>query len=366
MAPMKHRQPEVGSVLSFDPVRFPMNRLFFERARELVGPELQDLSRLHEIISVEKVKSVLDVFYGLVREPMFVQMYEGIIDTCIAAMVDRPFRFQRVPSIRVLVPHARTVQFHSDYWYGHGPEILNLWMPITRSFGTNALRLASDEDSVRATARLVEERARQPEIDERLAPLCKPVEIDFGQVQVFNSQTVHGSVENTTDRTRVSIDFRVMLEGVDPGSKDGATYYRARHEEAPAPAAASPVAQRAASYIFPKYGFTRHIPAFSQRAVVDTFAMRKGLSIVTEETEIFPMTHHPTLLNLAAGKGAQSVGCVVLFSVLCMPRDVELREELFRIADASGVSLCFANESLEYPGSSRASIEAAFTRALEA
>lgn len=364
---MKRRHPELGSVLSFDQAKYPFDTLFLERVRAATPEtkDLADLSLLHERVGDRELSQVYDAIYALTREPAFRAPYLRMMQEVLTPHFDVPFRFQRVPGVRIHTPNSRTVQYHSDNWYGHGPEVLNFWMPITRSFGTNAVYVATQEDSLREIDTIVARKLRQPEIDERLQAICTPVELDFGKIRVFNAQTAHGTQKNETGRTRISIDFRILMEGVDPSSKDPLEYYASvsDFDVAAAESDTPKTPVRVGAYIFPKHGFSRHLPAPSQRAVVHEYAKNKKLQIVTEETEIFPMSHHPTLLNLAAGKGAESVGGVLLFSVLCLPQDRAIRQEIFETAEKSGTTLFFANENLVFPGRSSArDIESALER----
>jgi sporadic carbohydrate cluster protein (TIGR04323 family) len=368
---MKRRHPPLGSVIEFDKSKVPLDALFLERARSVLPAtkDLTDLSLLHEVVPPPSMNHVYDALYALTRESSFQALYVGLIRDHVAGQFDAPFRFQRVPGIRIHTPNSRTVQYHSDYWYGHGPDVLNFWMPITRSFGTNALFVATLEDSLREIDTIVDRRLRQPEIDERLQTICKEVELDFGGIRVFNAQTAHGTLPNRTGRTRISIDFRILMEGCDPGSKSALEYYVSSTDPNPFANAggASDTPMRVGSYIFPKHGFSRHLPATSQRAVVLSYAERKRLQVVTEETEIFPMSHHPTLLNLAAGKGAESVQGVLLFSVLCLPQDKTIRSEIYETAKNTGTTLFFANENLVYPSNATArDIESALERVARA
>lgn len=364
---MNRRHPALGSVIEFDRTKYAFDTLFLERVRAVSSAtkELQDLSLLHEVVAPTEIGKIYDGLYALSRERPFRNLYQSLVCDVVGRHFDQPFHFQRVPGIRIHTPNSRTVQYHSDYWYGHGPEVVNFWMPITRSFGSNALFVATLDDSLKEIDTIVERKLRQPEIDERLQAICKPVEMELGGIRVFNAQTAHGSLKNETGRTRISVDFRVLMDGCDPGSKNVREYYA--NASAPDPftstGAVSDETMRVGSYIFPKHGFSRFLPATSQRAVVHAYAGQKHLQIVTEETEIFPMSHHPTLLNLAAGKGAESVQGVLLFSVLCLPQDRALRSEIYETATKSGVTLFFANENLVFPGKDSAhDIESALER----
>ena len=222
---MKNGHSIIGSVIDFDPSAYPFDSIFLDRVRAILETSIDDLSLLHESVDSSNVGAIYDGLYATARERPFRNAYQALVRDKIAEHLDGAFHFQRVPGIRIHLPGARTVQYHSDYWYGHGPEALNFWLPITRSFESNSLFVATLEDSLRETDTAVRLKLSQPEIDERLRAICRPVELDFGAIQVFNAMTAHGTIQNDTQRTRISIDFRVLMSGCDPGSKDIREYY---------------------------------------------------------------------------------------------------------------------------------------------
>src|SRR5262249_36669334 len=123
------RHPELGSVITFDPSKYPFPALFLDRVRSALPSTrcLGDLASLHELVGLDESDAVYNALYSLVQESNFRELYSNLIEQHVARHFDSSFRFQRVPGIRIHTPNSRTVQFHSDYWYGHGPEVLNFW-----------------------------------------------------------------------------------------------------------------------------------------------------------------------------------------------------------------------------------------------
>jgi hypothetical protein len=90
---------------------------------------------------------------------------------------------QRVPNLRVQFPHNLAVgQWHRDADYGHQAEEINFWVPLTPTVETNTIWI---------------DRA--------------PVLVQLGEVLQFDGATrEHGNVINESERTRVSLDFRLL------------------------------------------------------------------------------------------------------------------------------------------------------------
>ncbi len=92
------------------------------------------------------------------------------------------------PLFRIHLPGSDSISpFHRDSDYGLASGAINVWVPLTRVWGTNSLWLES-----------VPGRAD-----------FSPVELDYGQALIFDAvRLTHGSRLNDTDSTRVSFDFR--------------------------------------------------------------------------------------------------------------------------------------------------------------
>lgn len=233
-------------------------------------------------------------------------------------------------------------------------------MPLTPAFDTNTLQVVSLEDSLRLADGFTQSKADLTEMNRASKTLARPVEIDYGQVFVFNAKCLHGTENNTTSRTRISIDFRVLAENEDAGTKDPEEYYLkpGRPADITQKQSVRPVEYVGAAYFYPRYSFTRHLRAHYQRMVCKEFARKMKMKIVAEETEIHTMSHHPNLLHLVSGKSVSPINSVAIFSVLCLPPDANDRKRIFAAARDSGTTLFFANEQLVFfPDSSDEQIE---------
>lgn len=96
-------------------------------------------------------------------------------------------QYQRPPTFRVHLVGAKTASApHRDRSYARGRRFVNAWVPLVEVSGTNTLWVDQAGDGQLA-----------------------PVNLRYGEVLVFNGyDLLHGSVENTSDTTRVSFDMR--------------------------------------------------------------------------------------------------------------------------------------------------------------
>ena len=82
-----------------------------------------------------------------------------------------------------------TIRAHVDTMYLHPHGSLNAWLPLTTTRGANTLHVES-------------EPGRED---------FAPVELSLGELAIFDgARCSHFTVANTSDKTRVSLDFRVV------------------------------------------------------------------------------------------------------------------------------------------------------------
>ncbi len=120
----------------------------------------------------------------------FYQLYAQFVREVIRPRYDGPIYYQTRPSHRVLfadVPGES--RFHRDADYGHDPAEVNYWVPQTPAYDTNTFWIESEAGKAD----------------------YRPVELGTGQFVEFPGATLsHGAKNNTTGKSRVSFDFRVI------------------------------------------------------------------------------------------------------------------------------------------------------------
>mmetsp|Transcript_17808 Transcript_17808/g.21778 ORF Transcript_17808/g.21778 Transcript_17808/m.21778 type:complete len:516 (+) Transcript_17808:710-2257(+) len=101
------------------------------------------------------------------------------------------YRYQAFPCIRVNRPGEFSIGPHCDMSYGHSMGNINFHIPLTPTFGTNALYAESHPGR------------------EDWHPL-KTKSIGLGY-SFDGSRNLHFTLKNSTQRTRVSLDFRIAI-----------------------------------------------------------------------------------------------------------------------------------------------------------
>ena len=122
----------------------------------------------------------------------FEETYKNFIRDEISQIVgaDDKIVFQKWPSFRVHLPGNVAVGgWHRDFDYNHPEGEINFILAITPMFESNATISESEPGKMD----------------------FRQFTINPGQIVKFNgNKCIHGNLPNTTGKTRVSLDFRVM------------------------------------------------------------------------------------------------------------------------------------------------------------
>ena len=122
--------------------------------------------------------------------------------------------YQAFPCVRCVRPGEFSIGPHSDTSYGFSQANINFYVPLTKIFGTNSLVLES-----------------APGLEN-----WHTIEANYGDVKRFyGALCSHFTPENTTNATRVSLDFRIIVGSMWVKDHDQFTrnpgYYTTAHKK---------------------------------------------------------------------------------------------------------------------------------------
>lgn len=177
--------------LRYDVARYP----FAEYLAKYVF-RVPDLARLHEVWAGRK-GGALDYRDNLaLREAMqrlppgsaFYRIYGRFATRLVAPLFGGRISYSSAPKMRVHLAGTGSVSlWHRDADVTGRPDQINIWLPVTDSFGTNCLWVESDYG-----------RGDH-----------QPVPVRYGEALFFDGGLLsHGTVHNDTGATRVSFDLR--------------------------------------------------------------------------------------------------------------------------------------------------------------
>jgi len=345
-----------NEIFEFDVAAMPFRELLVGICRDFVferyAARLERLEDLHRFVPESDIAALYAAVYRFLGKPAFKTAYARLGRFVVDNHFGGRAAFQGIPSVRIHLVNQKSVQYHTDEWYGHGRDVVNYWLPLVPVSGTNSMFVTEPGESDELTELFERGQLSMQEMNDCMRRKSQPLDMHFGQIFKFSSRLMHGSELNDTDTTRVSFDFRILPDGADRGVKSETFFVRPDDYEA----ALQQVENRGATkprigivYINVNEGFTRFVSQKNQQLLAHKYAEDCGISVLTAETEIVTMSHYPMLFDLLAGGTGRDCDVLLLFSVLLLPRTDRDRRRVFQLARERNLELRFVVEDVCFP-----------------
>jgi len=145
-------------------------------------PDIKRLGPMHVVRQIEIGRKALANDFSTI-EPLYDDFVHSIISPIFGGIVS----FQTPPSFRLHYSRKGSSSFHRDRDYGVQSGRLNLWIPLTKVWGSNSIWIESEDGKEDYT----------------------PAKLSYGQALIFDGANLHhGSKWNLTKSSRVSFDLR--------------------------------------------------------------------------------------------------------------------------------------------------------------
>jgi hypothetical protein len=216
-------------VVRFDGEAFPFRRLLMDElvSRGLLSAAVE-AERLHDHLDPALqpfdhtgINPISRMFYEM--GSAFQDAYRLFVRDILTNVVGDALVFQETPTIRFNFPFMNRMEirpnYHSDIMLGHPPQEFNVWLPFTKCYGTNSIRLCPLAAS---RTLLIEsgydfaalaEKVQDDAMQSYLHGVSEDVELDYGEALLFDSRCLHTTQKNDTADTRISMDIRVIPAG---------------------------------------------------------------------------------------------------------------------------------------------------------
>jgi sporadic carbohydrate cluster protein (TIGR04323 family) len=308
---------------------------------------LRDINKLPDIAS--NIEAYRQHLFSVFRTEEFQEIFKAFGKYLIDSFFDSDALLQKSPTARIQLPGGgKSVSFHTDGWYGHGETVFSFWTPLVPVSGVSSLYMARNlEQSEKAIRKIENNEMDLDEINREALLVCDPVEADFGKVLSFSSAMIHGTVSNTSDRCRVSFDFRIAQSAADLGDKPVSNYYSYAElgNDSSGQSVSMSVATKKPKNAWMLAGTCGRASAKSQLIFINEYSKINGIKIIGSESEMVTMKHVPVLQSYISNAN-DNYESVIMFSVQYLPEKRTTREEIYRRAIERNIKLVFAVEDI--------------------
>lgn len=219
----KQDEVEIECLKQTHAFRNEIERILLEK--NLISNKIP-LETLHEHLSDEMkaynfndgVNKISTYFYD--TDEKFLSVYYQFIQFLRLNFLKEPFWFQATPTIRIHCPNALNSnhypRYHSDISYGHPPEEINIWFPLTELLDGHSFRCMTVPSSNIALRKFdydffafIDSAINDKAFSAYCDTLSTPVDTAFGKLFAFDSRCIHTG-EPMKTHTRVSMDIRIL------------------------------------------------------------------------------------------------------------------------------------------------------------
>lgn len=188
-----------------------------------------DISKLHEHISFNEINNFrLNCFRKINDHIDWKNIIKTTLGKYYRTLIGKDVLIQTKLNLSIQMPNDKNsiLNIHSDCNSGDSPFQLNIWIPLTDSWGTNSMFILNRKTSMDYLPVLFSNNKK--DIKEPLPNENDFLKVKKGDLIIFNPLLLHGNVKNETNSTRISLNVRLKSffspDGDSPDRKSG-TYY---------------------------------------------------------------------------------------------------------------------------------------------
>ena len=193
-----------GKIIKFDTKKNPL----LDIVLEFFGA-----SSLTDIFKKFSNSEIYSKLYQLEKTKKFSDIYKNLVTAMENELGTNEFYFQKIPSFRIHRIHTNSVLYHNDIMYGHGEEVVNVWVPLLNTNKMNSLFLSNINLSKKALKEFKNKKMSLIEANKLFQSASSPCLVNYGEMLIFNTLIIHGTAVNSSNEDRISLDFRILPHG---------------------------------------------------------------------------------------------------------------------------------------------------------
>ena len=330
-----------NKTLEYDADAYPWDLWVLDELKKEFS-NISSLENIHNEIPEDQIFDICIYVQDLFKTESWMRNLSRFAKRYISPLLDEDFLIKRQPTLNLVVPDqerlGRRLPFHQGIFYDNGRGQGTIWMPLTRSYSSNAMWIINTEQSRQLTKKVIDEAWDLDTFEKECLKLAYPVELDVGQAHLFNQESIHGNINNTTDVTRMALDWHVLPKGEEFHRRLPGGFFRHPDDYSSTRTVIS-ANNRVIGYVSNNHDLSISWPKNFQRAIINNYIQDHNLINLGYQFENEFLNHLPILSHLFE---SQPNG-IVLCSIYALPDDCE---DLLEKAVLNNITLYFANEQL--------------------
>lgn len=328
-----------NSTLNYNLQKYPFHNLVKEVIKEKFL-DVEELENIHSTIKPEKLIEVTSYVQNSFGSAEFSKLFDLFAEEYISPLIGTsPYLIKRFPTLNLVVPNqaklGRLLNFHKGTFYSNGLGQGTIWMPLTRCYDSNSMYVVNHKESNIISDYYVNKKWSQAKFEQECLKNARPVTLKPGQAHLFHQEHLHGNINNTTGKSRLAIDWHVLLKGEEFHQRLPGGFFRLKGDWVQE----KPKIENCVIYTSNNTKIDKHIPNYLQTSYIEKFCEQYDIKYSMRLVENEGATHLPMLEDIIKRKHN-----IILYSIHSLPEDEVRRNYLLDLCLTNNVKLYFMNE----------------------
>ena len=170
------------------------------------------LNNLHQFIDIDSLNDLrIDLINAMNSKPIIREYYYLIAKKSLDLLVGNEIAMQLRINLSIQLPDddSSLLPVHADTWAGDSPFEVVVWIPLVNCYNTKSMFLLSPNN---AKVLYKDFKKNAGDSSSSLYDCIKDqvdwIQIDFGDILIFNQSLPHGNIVNDEAETRWSLNCR--------------------------------------------------------------------------------------------------------------------------------------------------------------
>jgi sporadic carbohydrate cluster 2OG-Fe(II) oxygenase/sporadic carbohydrate cluster protein (TIGR04323 family) len=337
--------PFNNEILNYNLKKYPLPDVVLEVIKSFY-PNVESLDTLHEVIPSNLIAEVMNKASHKLLQTDFYDHFDSIVKEYVVPQIGTEVLIQKFGNLRALIPNqdkiSAVLPFHQGRWVGNGLGLRTIWMPFTKCFESNSMQILDLDISRKITRESIKEKWSYEKLEKSCIDNCWPITLDPGQAHLFFQEHLHGNIPNRTNKTRVSIDIRLLIKDGAPHRKWPGAYFRQLFDRDYRKEVKVLPSEKTVTYAEYEGKKTKHLDLHFQTLVVKSYCQKNSIPFPYQHGDN-EGTNYAHLNHLICDT---EIDHLLMFSIFSLPDDKEHRIKLMRAALEKSCKIHFCNEEL--------------------
>lgn len=194
-----------------------LQEFLVEQSSKILGKNYKShntdwLNNIHKIIEIDQLNDVrLQLIQSINKEKKFREHYYQIAKPFLDVIVGNELAMQIRVNLSIQIPNdsSSLLPVHADTWSGDSPFEVVAWIPLVDCYKTKTMFILPPKKTLELHENFKNKSgANSQTLFKHIEKDLTWLNVDYGQIVIFNQSLPHGNIINTENETRWSMNCR--------------------------------------------------------------------------------------------------------------------------------------------------------------